>query len=197
VDSASQLTLNAGANFAGGSATGWTLTSELKYNTGACVQCHTTAPDFRDVARGDYDGDGSIKPVQDEIAGLLAKLGSQINTQLALLLGNANYSFVAAGGRISYTLTVPPAPPAAVVNYVFPGPSVTSSQNPQISWAALTTQQKNDWLALYQAAYNWAFVTNDNSKGIHNTGYAVNLLQSSIKAVKPAATAGAPFVPFP
>jgi hypothetical protein len=197
VDSANQLTLNAAANFAGGATTGWTLTSVLKYNTGACVQCHTTAPDFRDVARGDYDGNLIIEPVQDEIAGLLSTLSSQINTKLAALLGNANYSFIAGSGRVSYTLTIPPAPPATAVNYVFPGPSVTSSQNPQISWAALTAQQKNDWLTLYQAAYNYAFVTNDNSKGIHNTGYAVNLLQSSIKAVNPAAIVGSPFVPFP
>jgi hypothetical protein len=40
-------------------------------------------------------------------------------------------------------------------------------------------------------------VTNDRSGGIHNTGYAVNLLQSSIKAINAGALTGAPFVPFP
>jgi len=31
-----------------------------------------------------------------------------------------------------------------------------------------------------EAAYNWLFVTNDGSKGIHNTAYAVGLLKASI-----------------
>lgn len=32
-----------------------------------------------------------------------------------------------------------------------------------------------------EAAYNWLFVTNDGSKGVHNTAYAVGLLKTSIK----------------
>jgi hypothetical protein len=31
-----------------------------------------------------------------------------------------------------------------------------------------------------EAAYNWQFVNNDGSKGIHNTAYAVGLLKASI-----------------
>ena len=31
-----------------------------------------------------------------------------------------------------------------------------------------------------EAAYNWLFVTNDGSKGIHNTAYAVGLIKASI-----------------
>ena len=97
-----------------------------------------------------------------------------------------------ASGRIVYALT----PKLATCPYTtFPGPGVPTSQNPT-SWNSLNDTQKQQWLALYQAAYNWTFVTNDKSSGIHNTGYAVNLLQSSIKAINPAANAGSPFVPF-
>jgi len=32
-----------------------------------------------------------------------------------------------------------------------------------------------------QAAYNWQFVNNDGSRGIHNTAYAVGLLKASIE----------------
>jgi hypothetical protein len=35
-----------------------------------------------------------------------------------------------------------------------------------------------------QAAYNWLFVTNDGSKGIHNTSYTVALLKASIADMK-------------
>ena len=31
------------------------------------------------------------------------------------------------------------------------------------------------------AAYNWMFVNNDGSKGIHNTAYTVGLLKASIQ----------------
>jgi hypothetical protein len=48
---------------------------------------------------------------------------------------------------------------------------------------------------VYAAAYNWVFVGNDHSEGIHNTGYAVNLLQSSYQAIK-GTTIGQPFVPY-
>ncbi|HVE43421.1 MAG TPA: hypothetical protein VNM14_26320, partial [Planctomycetota bacterium] len=192
VDSASQLTLGGAGTLGGGASTTWSLTSVKKYNTGACFQCHTTATDFRDGARADYDGISGPQPIQDEIAGLLAKLSTEINTKLAALLGNANNSWTVASGRIVYTLT---ANLATGPYTTFPGPSVPASQNPT-SWTSLSAQQKTDWLALYQAAYNYTFVKNDQSNGIHNTGYAVNLLQSSIKAINPAANAGSPFVPF-
>ena len=74
---------------------------------------------------------------------------------------------------------------------------MTHSQNSQISWSALLAPQQAAWLTLYKAAYNWSFVANDRSSGIHNTGYAVNLLQSSYQAVTGSAIVGAPFVPFP
>jgi hypothetical protein len=35
-----------------------------------------------------------------------------------------------------------------------------------------------------EAAYNWLFVTNDGSKGIHNTAYTVGLLKASIADLK-------------
>jgi hypothetical protein len=31
-----------------------------------------------------------------------------------------------------------------------------------------------------EAAYNWLFITNDGSKGIHNMAYTVGLLKASI-----------------
>jgi hypothetical protein len=193
VDSASQLTVT-GGSFTGGAVTGFTLTSVPKYNTAACVQCHPTALDFRDVARGNYDGGiAGLTPVQDQITGLLNTLATQINLQLATLLGNSNNSFTVAHGRISYALT----PNVSTGPWTtFPGPGVPLSQNPT-AWSSLSDPQKTAWLALYKAAYNWSFVTNDRSTGIHNTGYAVNLLQSSINALNPAAQTGAPFVPFP
>lgn len=189
VDQARQITLSAPADFTGGALTTWSVTSTLKYNTAACTQCHTTAVDFRDTARGDYDGDSVVEVVQDEIAGLEAALEAAINAKLAALVGPGTTTTI-GGGRIRYNKL------GSGTLRTYPGPSVTSSDNPDISWASLTAPQQAEWLALYQAAYNLAFVRNDKSEGIHNTGYAVNLLQSSYLAVTGTAI-GSPFVPFP
>lgn len=188
VDGSRQITLAGAAPLAGGAVADWSLTSTLKYNVASCTQCHTTAADFRDVARADYDGDLLQEPVQDEIAGLLAALRAEIDLKLAA------YTAVAAvlepaSGRIKYKK------PGNVFR-TFPGPGVTTSDNPDISWASLTPLQQADWTTLYQAAYNISFVQNDKSHGIHNTGYAVNLLQGSYRAVT-GVSIGSPFVPFP
>src|SRR6185295_17993049 len=141
-----------------------------------CVQCHTTAVDFRDVARGDYDGNLTVEPVQDEIAGLLAALKTAVEAKVSTLVGSPATVSV-ANGRVKYTIT------AGSLVRTFPGPGVPASENPDLSYAALSTADKASWDALYGAFYNWVFVTNDHSDGIHNTGYAVNLLQSAYKAV--------------
>jgi hypothetical protein len=209
VDGARQLTLttpppaNAPVSFAGGTATSWTLRSVAKHNTASCVQCHTTGPKFEDVARGDYDGSSAMYSspglVQSEIDGLRAKLLPAITAKLAALTDPARYpaytglvfELYVSGGRIRYRNT-----PSGTVVRTFPGPGVPLGDNPEIPWSSLTPSEQAEWEALYKAAYNWVFVGNDKSRGIHNTGYAVMLLQSAYQALTGTA-AGAPFVPFP
>lgn len=187
VDGARQVTLNAPANFTGNAAGVWTLTSVVKYNVASCTQCHTTALDFRVTARGDYDGDGSVEAVQDEIEGLRTAVEDAINVRLAALVGSG-YSLTTTRGRIGYT--------NGTMTRTFPGPSVTTSDNPEKPWADLSEAERAEWTALYQAAYNVFFVEHDKSHGIHNTGYAVNLLQASYQAVT-GSLIGAAFVLFP
>jgi hypothetical protein len=189
VDGARQITLTAGSNFGGGAVTTWTLTSVVKYNTGACTQCHATALDFQMAARADYDGDLGIESVQDEIEGLRTALAGAIDAKLVTLIG-AGTTFTIANGRVRYNKN------GSGTLRTFPGPSVTTGDNPDIAWSSLTAAQQAEWLTVYAAAYNHTFVTNDRSEGIHNTGYAVNLLQSSYQAVT-GTSIGAPFVPFP
>jgi len=197
VDSARQITLQGGGGFTGGTPT-WAIKSLKKHNVGACVQCHPTAGDFRDVARGDYDGIGGKKPVQDEIQGLLAVLKTAIESKVAQLLAPYNspsftpvpVTVAVVSGRIKYTIIS-----NGKVRTV-PGPGVTTTENPDILWTATSTDQAA-WNNVYMAAYNMAFVTNDHSEGIHNTGYSVNLLQSSYKAVTGTTILNSsPFVPF-
>jgi hypothetical protein len=145
-------------------------------------------------ARHDYDGDILVngpESVQQEVQGLLDALETAINDKLddPEFVGLAA-TFEVGSGRMKYRKTV------ANVTRTFPGPNVSASDNPDISWAALTPVQQAAWTTLYQAAYNHVFVSNDHSQGIHNTGYAVNLLQASYQAVT-GSPIGVPFVPYP
>jgi hypothetical protein len=190
VDSARQLTLTGGAaSFTGGAVTTWTLTSVKKYNVASCTQCHTTAVDFKSAARADYDGDSTVEAVQDEVAGLETALLSAINAKLVTYIG-AGTTVAYSSGRVKYDKL------GSGTLRTFPGPGVSSSDNPDLSWASMTPADQAKWEDLYRAAYNYEFVANDNSDGVHNTGYAVNLLQSAIKQLTGLAP-GAPFVPFP
>ncbi|MBI4301114.1 MAG: hypothetical protein HY664_00725 [Chloroflexi bacterium] len=47
-------------------------------NTGACAACHGTTTTFNRPAAGDYDGDGKMEGVQDEVKGLLALIAAKL-----------------------------------------------------------------------------------------------------------------------
>jgi hypothetical protein len=57
---------------------------------------------------------------------------------------------------------------------------ITNKLSPTTNW---TTAQLN-------AAYNWEFVNNDGSLGVHNANYAVGLLQASIANLTGTSTPG-------
>ena len=92
----------------------------------------------------DYDGNGKIESVQEEVQGLLDKL---INGQ---------------GTGLLQTMKEPP--------YDAKGRFINSKTQYPIEVVA--------------ALYNYKFVEEDGSKGIHNTAYAVQLLMDSIKALE-------------
>jgi hypothetical protein len=93
---------------------------------------HGTITEFNRPAAEDYDNDGNIEGVQDEIEGLVEQLKSKL---------------IAAN-----LLTTGGDPVARVV----------------------ATKDS------VGAVYNYEFIQGDRSKGIHNTKYAVKLLQSSL-----------------
>ena len=98
------------------------------------------------MAKQDYDGDGEIEGVQNEIGGLLDVLEQAIIDASVADSSRAalEADFEANMGSADYT----------------------------------TVDQR-------KAAYNWAYVTFDSSRGVHNTTYAVQLLQQSILYLSP------------
>jgi Doubled CXXCH motif (Paired_CXXCH_1) len=118
-------------------------------NTAGCLSCHADMkqvadkPLFDRKAPADYDGDGKVETIQEEVEGLYERL---INKK---------------GTGLLQTMKEPP--------YDAKGKFINSkTQYPNVVVAAL---------------YNYKFVVEDGSKGIHNTKYAVQLLMDSIKAL--------------
>ncbi|MBI4319434.1 MAG: hypothetical protein HY675_13180 [Chloroflexi bacterium] len=97
----------------------------------ACGGCHSGLTTYNRPARGDYDGDGRVAGVQDEVKGLLEIVSA------ALPKG-------ADGAVLSSTIS----------------PSNTNELQRKALW--------NYWL-----------IKNDGSNGIHNTRFAVEVLQET------------------
>ncbi len=99
----------------------------------ACSECHGEIEDFNVEAKGDYDGDGTVEGVRDEVQGLLDLLSQAIQDDGATWLGHHPY------------------------------------------WEGVTTHEQK------AAIYNYMFVWQEGSLGIHNTARAVQLLQASYR----------------
>lgn len=98
-------------------------------NMAACKECHRDASRINGPADADYDGDGKVQGVQDEVQGLLDLVRAE------LLARGVDWSDQAP--------------------YWGPGRSLDQRA----------------------AIYNWSYVNNDGSRGIHNMARAVGLLQ--------------------
>ena len=106
-------------------------------NVKACNECHGSIESFDEIkAQQDFDGDGTIEGVQNEVKGMLKALA-------ALL---------------------PPAGPK------------------ELEEVHAVTSHKYT-VAEAKALYNFLFVYEDGSFGVHNTAYAVNILEATFNAL--------------
>ena len=122
---------------------------EHKLNTAGCVNCHKDMEAaaggkvFARPAPADFDGDGKIENIQEEVQGLYERILSPAGTGLLQKMKNPPYD--AKGHFIDAKTKYP--------------------------------------LEVVAALYNYKFVQEDRSRGIHNATYAVQLLMDSIKAL--------------
>ena len=98
---------------------------------------------FDRKAAADYDGNGKIETVQEEVQGLYEKLITERGAGLLQTMKNPPYD---AKGKFIENKVVYP-------------------------------------IEVTAALYNYKFVKEDGSKGIHNTKYAVQLLMDSNKTL--------------
>ena len=103
------------------------------YNGCNVVGCHTGLKAFNRQANADYDGNGSVEGVQDEVQGLLDALATRLPKDST---GN-----VLSGG-------------------------ITANNTSELQRKAL---------------WNYWLIRNEGSRGVHNTAYAVSVLQETYK----------------
>jgi hypothetical protein len=121
-------------------------------NTAGCLSsgCHSEIKQLKEApfvdrrAPADYDGNGTVETIQQEVKGLYERIINDKGTGLLQTMNNPLYD--AKGHFIENNKTQYPVEVVA-------------------------------------ALYNYKFVQEDGSKGIHNTAYAVQLLMDSIKAL--------------
>jgi formate-dependent nitrite reductase cytochrome c552 subunit len=130
---------------------------EFKPTVAACQPCHGTLTDFADIkAKDDYDGNGAVGGVQDEVTGLLEILKEKV-------IEATPDDSTADLAAIQAAWSEPGLPNLATV----------------LGNKTITTKEQR------KAAYNWMFVEFDQSHGVHNATYAIQLLQQSILFIDP------------
>jgi hypothetical protein len=121
-------------------------------NTAGCLSCHKDmtqvkgAPVFNKSAAADYDNDGRVEPLQQEVKGLLEVLVNPAGSGLLQRLSPPMYK---ADGSWNF---------------------VREGKRTKMEVAAL---------------YNYKFVLEDRSLGIHNAKYAIQILYDTIVSLKP------------
>lgn len=130
---------------------------EFKPIVEACQPCHGSLTSFTDItAKDDYDGDGNVEGLQLEVAGLLAVLEEKI-------IDATPADSTADREAIATAFAEPGYPNLATV----------------LGSANYSTKDQR------KATYNWMFVEFDQSHGVHNATYSIQLLQQSILYLDP------------
>lgn len=148
---------------------------EVKFTAG-CTSCHTTISDFNRTARADYDGDGDVEGIQDEIKGLLLALSTKIRAIDATNISSTSGTTQAEDGAITVASLSYSGSKSNTTS-----PDTCSSVATPADYKACTMASAN--IDLRRAAYNHNLIANDGSLGVHNAAFAVQLLQKTYTAI--------------
>jgi hypothetical protein len=155
----------------------------------ACQSCHPKIKRFDDRAKADYDGDGKVEGAQSEVDGLLTLL----ERALRQAIGAGAYK--GCGGATGPATWIARGAQEKLVLVDAAGKdlgdcdangAIERRERPFVFPAA------SRGALLHRAAYNYLVVKRDGSRGLHNYGYTVKLLQRTVTAL---GGAGAPALP--
>ncbi len=152
-------------------------------NMTACQSCHPGLETIDRVAYGDFDGDGDVAGIQDEVAGLEQLVGDAISTTSGTLWpvdtdGAATLVGVHGRMRLLRNYVAGVSDPAC-------DPTVPS-EYPETCFAfaagAIPTATPAE-ADVVRAAWNLLIIESDHSGGVHNPAFVVSVLQRSYRAL--------------
>ena len=133
-----------------------------RVNTAGCLACHKDmkqlagAELFDIKAKADYDQDGKVEAVQQEVQGLLDAFVNEEGT--------------------GYLQTMDPP--------MFKKDAKASFAELSAGWAGTTAGQwSQDQIG---ALWNYKYILEDRSRGVHNLTYTIQVLYDSLKALEPS-----------
>lgn len=148
-------------------------------NTRPCQSCHAGRQSFNPRAIADFDGDGQVKGVREEIEGLMNLLKTTLKEAIATTqyTGCLGKNRPGAGIAISNTMKI-------VVVDQWGYDLGDCNRNGLVDRQEQPYVFPNQDLLLHQAAYNYLLIERDKSWGLHNFPYAIKLLQRTIYALR-------------
>lgn len=183
---------SAGHNLVGGHS--FAMRSGDVVHLEACTSCHAGLTSFDRTAYGDYDGDGFLEGVQTEVTHLSALVQEQLALRAGVVwpadTGGGPAQLVSFHGKIRVLKSFEPG---------VSDPACSPAGDPE-GWTAAgcfafaegaIPQNTPSETALLQAAWNYFLIEGDRSRGLHNTAFAVSVLQRTYQAVAGVPVPGA------
>ncbi|GEM_PF-5069713 len=161
----------------------------LEY-TAACTTCHTSLTTFNRTARADYDGNGSIDGIQDEIKGLLYTVAKMIYyIDHTCTLGGVGgvgtsctvHDNLTSTGTSGFGTTCDGALP----DFAYPTLCTGTINVGTIGYKSTTGVGffKSSPI-IRRATWNYNSIVRDGSLGVHNAAYTIKTLQGTYKALR-------------
>ena len=149
-----------------------------------CRGCHTKIKRFNTAAQRDYDGDGRIAGVQDEVTGLLRELKGHLDA----LIQRRRYRD--CSGKVGKSFATNDRLQIVIVDERGNdlGDCDRNGAVERLERPFLITESRAGpgGSVLYKLSYNYLLVQADASRGLHNLPYAVSLLQQTIQRLSEA-----------
>lgn len=148
-------------------------------NTRPCQACHSELQSFNPRAKADYDGNGQIQGVDEELEGLLALISRELSTAIE------ERHYWKCGELFRQGVGFKSGDQAKIVVVDSQGFDLGDcNRNGLIDRAEDPFIFPDADVLLHKAAYNYLLIVKDKSRGLHNYPYAIKLLQRTLYALR-------------
>jgi hypothetical protein len=150
-------------------------------NSNACTACHQGLETFNRTAYGDFDGDGIVEGIQDEVDGLDALVRGAISTAAGSLWPaetGGGATLVSYHGRMRLLRNYQPGVSDPLCDPALGGEYDESCfAFPQGQIPSASSAERD----FVRASWNLLLIHGDHSRGVHNPAFVVSALQRSYR----------------